>query len=442
MAFAQTPPIPTGPMGPTTTQTGPPTSLLGPISISNNFVAPAGQKAKPASATPGVGGNYSLIDQVDDGNDAKVLQEGTTNGSFIYQIGDNTSNLNRADVVQRGNVQPGVSGENNYAQIDQDGEGNNSKTRQYGDENDARSYQLGMDNTSSIQQGSSVAEQAEDNLALVDQQGDRNNASVQQRWDNNEASSTQLGNDNKSIQEQNTAQENGPGQIGVISQTGNDNEARQFQQGIDPNNQNANYAEIIQGGGSGADATDAFAQQVQVGRANEALIEQRLSSDDAYQDQKGDRNKAIARQNLAGTGSGGDNLSMQTQDGKRNEAEVWQQGNNNKSFQEQVGEDNKVFHYQAYGQLPGDGNRATSLQDGDMNDSQIFQSAFGNTAIVDQLGSGHMSFITQNQYGTVTSFGASTANTATVIQRNSGDTTALRSKTNLTKRSSSLNGSN
>ncbi|WP_194852219.1 hypothetical protein [Nonlabens antarcticus] len=383
-------------------------------------VTPQSKQALAPNAA--VGGNLSTIDQVGIGSDGLAVQEGTMNTSYINQTGTSASNRNLAIVAQSGNVgDPGIarSGFKNYADLTQDGEGNQMGALQLGDKNTAWGNQLGNDNVALMEQGAVNARQAQNNYAEVAQTGNGNEAEVQQRFDNNIASSTQdntgFATGNRSYQEQVSAGNQSNGHTAISTQRGGDNEVRQFQTG--PNSAVGNYAEANQGDINGTDtATGAYAQQIQSGSGQQAYINQKLAGDEAYQEQLGANNVAVADQNLGGVVSGGDNFSSQYQDGTGNDAEANQNGNNNESFQEQFGVGNSALTVQKFGQSAG--NYAQSIQTGNDNDSQIRQNSNGNFAQVDQFGSNHMSIVNQNQLGTQlgnASFNGS--NTASVLQR-------------------------
>ncbi|SCX97746.1 hypothetical protein SAMN05192588_0538 [Nonlabens sp. Hel1_33_55] len=410
------------------------------------------QQVNP-NAPAAAGHGYSQIDQVGIGSDADVLQEGTLNSSYIDQLGTSATLKNFVGVVQTGNVgqtpsNPGRSGLENYSEALQDGSGNLLNVFQYGDRNDARSTQVGVSNSGVIQQGSSNAQLGERNLGVIDQSGDANYASIQQRYDGNEAYSEQIaaagGLGNRSYQEQTAESNQSVGHEAVSTQNGNNNEVRQFQTG--PSESAGNYAEANQGDVAGTDtATNAFAQQIQDGIDNNALVNQKLTNDVSYQEQIGTRNTATTDQNMGGIASGGDNYSDQYQDGTRNDAVTTQNGNNNVSFQEQRGIANEATTMQTYGQDAA--NNAISLQNGTRNSSTIMQAAHGNYAFVDQFGVGHVSVVNQNQMGTQLNDGAfSGTNSAIVTQRDASGLSAngaqsLRSPMS-TPRALSLNTNN
>lgn len=370
-----------------------------------------------------VGGGFSLIEQVGIGSDAVVAQEGTENASFITQTGTSATDRNQALVLQTGNVDgdPGqLSGFQNYAELAQDGKGNVAAALQFGDENAAFSTQTGDFNTSLIEQGATSAQQGENNYGEITQDGTLNTAEIQQRFDNNMATSTQVsaadaavGND--SYQEQVSARNQSNGHTAISTQNGSGNTVQQFQTG--PDSAIGNYAEANQGDVEGEDtAVGAFAQQVQSGSGQVAVVNQKLSNDVSLQEQSGSDNTAVTNQNIGGIASGGDNYSQQLQGGSNNHAHTDQLGNNNFSAQEQWGDGNVAFTSQTFGQ--DGGNVALSIQDGFDNTSLIRQAASNNIASVDQLGSNHKSVINQNQSGT--HIGDATlngSNTAIVLQR-------------------------
>lgn len=379
------------------------------------IAVPAQQVSPTAAAT--VGGNYSNINQIAVGNAALVQQQGTANASFIEQTGSNAMNLNTIDVLQWGNVQPSISGQLNYSDINQNGEGNAYTLKQQGDLNENFGTQVGVDNTVLVQQGANGPQQAESNVAIADQAGRDNYAEIQQRNDNSQASILQrndavTGVGNRSYQEQNANPNQSAGHTAIGTQYGDNNELIQLQEGPGA----GNYAEANQGDAT-TSATDAFSQQKQSGELNEAYVDQYLTGDTAFQEQDGTGNKAVAKQNVTGSPLGGNNYSEQYQMGTSNEAIAEQLGRNNQSYQEQYGSDNYASTFQAHGQLVG--NQALVIQNGSLNSSEIAQRANGNTASVDQLGNGHMSVINQNNPLGGFPAVSSGSNSATVIQRNS-----------------------
>jgi len=373
------------------------------------------QQSSPTAAAL-IGGNFSDIDQIAVGSKATVQQQGTANASFIQQTGANAANLNTVDVLQWGNVQPGISGHLNYSDIEQSGEGNAYTVTQQGDLNKNFGLQVGLNNRVLVQQGANNAQQAENNLAIADQAGRDNEAEIQQRYDNNKATILQRNNaatgvGNKSYQEQRANPNASAGHTAIGTQYGDGNELIQKQEGPGA----GNYAEANQGDAT-TGATNAFSQQLQSGERNEAYVDQYLTGDTAFQEQDGTSNKAVAKQNVTGSAAGGNNYSEQFQQGTSNEAIAEQLGRNNRSYQEQYGSGNYASTFQAHGQL--NGNNARVIQNGSMNRSEIAQRANGNVALVDQLGNGHMSVINQNNPLGGYPAAASGGNSATVIQRN------------------------
>ncbi|MEE2801207.1 MAG: hypothetical protein VX550_03385 [Bacteroidota bacterium] len=389
-------------------------------------VASPGQQTAPVAVLPAAsaGGNYSNIDQKAVGSDATVQQQGTSNISFIDQTGSNASKKNNVDVLQWGNVQPGISGYLNYSDIKQTGAGNNFDLMQQGDKNENFGLQNGVDNSVVVQQGANTPQQAEKNLALSDQDGLENYAEIQQRYDNNKATITQRndvssGAGNWSYQEQIANPNQSAGHTAVGEQWGDDNTLIQLQEGSASGpNSLGNYAQANQGDALAApdSATGAFAQQVQLGDGNEAYAGQKLTNDTSFQEQIGDLNLAEVKQNLSGSNAGGDNHAEQYQDGNLNEARIDQNGNNNIALQEQYGDDNYSKIKQRYGQVTG--NEAISYQNGTLNNSVINQQANANMALVDQTGDGQMSVINQNNPLNGSPAATSGSNSATVIQRN------------------------
>lgn len=379
-----------------------------------------GQQPSTVNPAAVVGGNASTIDQKGQGSDAMVQQQGTSNISFIEQTGTNVSNRNTVDVLQWGNVQPAISGQLNYSDINQNGEGNGYTVVQQGDFNENFGTQVGVDNTAYVQQGANTPQEAEANLAIVDQDGFGNDAEVQQRYDNNESSILQrndvaTGIGNRSYQEQIADPNMSAGHVAIGTQYGDANALVQMQQGGPLGTGAGNYAEANQGDATDA-ATNAFAQQLQQGDLNEAYASQKGSDNTIFQEQAGSQNLAEATQ--ADNPTSGSNLyAEQYQEGTINVARTKQNGANNESYQEQYGFSNLSTVDQRGGVNPADANVAISIQDGSFNVSAIQQKARGNHAMVDQTGDGQMSLITQN----ISSSSAPNGdgfNTATVIQRN------------------------
>lgn len=378
-------------------------------------VAPIVQQTNP-NAGASSGSNYSNIAQAGVGSDATVQQQGTANASFISQTGTSATSRNSVDVLQWGNVQPSISGQENYSDITQNGDGNDFRVRQQGDFNAVLGSSTGSLNTALVQQGADGAQQAENNEAIVTQSGRENDAEVQQRFDNSQAVITQTNNaltgvGNQSYQEQIANPNASAGHTAIGSQNGDGNTLIQLQEGPG----SGNYAEALQGDGT-TQATGAFAQQVQLGEGNEAYVTQYLSSDTSYQEQIGEDNIAVVDQNTGGVASGGNNLAEQYQDGSDNDARSDQNGNNNDSFQEQYGTNNTSTVMQRNGQVAG--NKAVNIQNGDQNKSMINQRANNNMAFVDQLGFGHTSVVNQNNPLGGSPAATSGSNTATVTQRN------------------------
>lgn len=206
---------------------------------------------------------------------------------------------------------------------------------QQGDLNENFGAQVGVDNSVLVQQGANGVEQAESNLAIADQDGRENYAEIQQRYDNSKATILQRndavsGVGNKSYQEQVANPNASAGHTAIGTQYGDGNELIQMQEGPGA----GNYAEANQGDAA-TTANGAFAQQLQSGELNEAYVDQYLTDDTSYQEQDGTSNKAVAKQNVIGSASGGNNYIEQYQQGTSNEAIAEQAGRNNMSYQEQ-----------------------------------------------------------------------------------------------------------
>jgi len=170
-------------------------------------------------------------------NTGESIQNGANNAVQVRQAGTSQSTLtdqngtaNLARVMQTGNVNgnQALSGQLNFAEVEQTGFNNQSTIFQEGDYNNAMIDQNNDNDTAAnramIMQGN--ANQAEMNAATIEQDGEDNSAYTLQTWDNSDASTVQSGTGNISEIGQNAGPEDSQGQFAIVSQTGNDNQSR------------------------------------------------------------------------------------------------------------------------------------------------------------------------------------------------------------------------
>ncbi len=383
--------------------------------------------------------------QTGNANKVHVLQIGTNQGVYTDQGDGAGSGGNLARVRQTGNVQPGISGELNQAEVYQRGTANQSTTFQGGDENEALTRQgqnvlSSSGNKAWIRQGTG---QSESNAAGIDQDGDDNLARTIQSHDNNDAWTRQLGEENRSSINQNAAPNNTEGHGAEVDQDGDLNESWVNQSGNGARNVavtvqlgNNNYGDqrqvntALNGGarnaafvsqGNGSIPTDlnatiwlaqlnaiddimnagfngpseaAIAFQSQEGSGNDAEIHQfslaPQGSNYAEQDVTGDNNDTYIIQNAYGTATGGANYAKQLQDGDNNQAGIGQNGSGHKAYQRQFGNGNIAMSTQR-----GQENCVNTYQEGDNNWANTGQRGQHNQILLVQK-DGQSYTVTQN----------------------------------------------
>lgn len=406
------------------------------------------REAVQVAQIPGSAAGANTGESIQNGssNAVQVRQAGTSQSALTNQ--DGTANLAR--IMQTGNVNgnQALSGQLNFAEVEQTGYNNQSTIFQEGDYNNAmidQNNDTDSDaNRAMIMQG--TANQAEENAATIEQDGSDNSAYTLQTWDNSDASTVQSGTGNISEIGQNAGPEDSQGQFAIVNQSGDDNESRVEQDnapGSDARNvalttqvgarnkaeqiqsangSTGNRGQINQGQASnsitvslpafnnavlinnfdsevnifdGSDfgpSEDGVAFQNQSGDGNDAFIGQTSvgsGSNNAAQLQTGNGNSAFASQNLFGGGN--DNVSRQVQMGDGNAASVNQSGSAHASLQDQWGTDNVAVTSQG-----GVHNNSNTFQEGAMNYGQTLQHGQDNVALLTQR-SGQSYTIRQNE---------------------------------------------
>jgi len=401
--------------------------------------------AEAAITGAATGANTGTSIQEGNDNRVRVRQAGTSNSVLTNQNDGTGDGGNLARVRQTGEVQAGISGELNLAEVLQSGTMNQSTTLQEGDENNAVTRQ-GQNNTASegnlarIRQG--TGQQAQNNWAAIEQDGLANEANTQQTYDKSRAWTTQVGERNRSWIDQDAGPNDTDGHEARVDQNGNDNQsfiaqegagatntARAFQQGNNNYVKQTQTTDAGEGGvgntaitaqgngttgftfssvyndllamdatvGSGPPNVDSFggiAFQDQSGSNNDADIRQ-FGEDDpegnyAEQNQSGSGNSAFITQNRRGNPNGAANYARQDQDGTNSDAGISQRGSSHKAYQRQSGDDNIVLSSQT-----GARNLLNTFQDGDGNRGETIQHGLDNQALLVQRG-GHSYTITQN----------------------------------------------
>jgi len=353
-------------------------------------------------------------------NTGESIQNGANNAVQVRQAGTSQSTLtdqngtaNLARVMQTGNVNgnQALSGQLNFAEVEQTGFNNQSTIFQEGDYNNAMIDQ---------------------NAATIEQDGEDNSAYTLQTWDNSDASTVQSGTGNISEIGQNAGPEDSQGQFAIVSQTGNDNQSRVEQDnaaGSDARNvalttqlgdnnlaeqiQEAegsvgNRAQINQGtNGTVTVSSDAFTRLGDVsgfdGSVGNFLVVENSESGVAFQNQSGDDNDALIAQASSEAGS---NNAAQIQDGNENSAFIsqsffavggtdnvgrqMQTGNNNAASLNQDGADHASLQDQW-----GDDNTAVASQAGMGNNSNMFQVGIGSYGRTLQHGENNVALLTQ-----------------------------------------------
>ncbi|WP_299682723.1 curlin [uncultured Dokdonia sp.] len=378
-------------------------------------------------------------------NTGESIQNGSSNAVQVRQAGTSQSTLtdqngtaNLARVMQTGNVNgnQSLSGQLNFAEVEQTGFNNQSTIFQEGDYNNAMIDQNNDNDTAAnramIMQG--TANQAEMNAATIEQDGEDNSAYTLQTWDNSDASTVQSGSGNISEISQNAGPEDSQGQFAVVTQIGVDNESRVDQDnaaGSDARNVaytaqtgNNNNAEQIQsangstgniavvaqgqgnqlfqvpaseqvwfntlafdpsvtdGGNNIGDSDNGVAFQQQNGDGNQGFIGQYAStvdSNNGAQLQDGNNNAAYLSQNAFGSSNGSGNIGRQEQIGDGNATGVLQTGNDHLALQVQTGNGNSNISTQR-----GMSNNLNIFQEGDGSYGQTIQHGENNVALLTQ----------------------------------------------------------
>jgi len=370
--------------------------------------------------------NHSKIKQIGENNTASVTQLGWKSISLIHQFGndntatvnqDETSDFNRAEVVQKG-VDGDGFGTGNTATVNQSGFFNNALIQQLGDNNTATSTQNNSEFDIDRQNISRQFQQSDlegGNVATVNQDGFSLEATQYQWGDNNTASSSQFNRAQTSVQVQegngntaNSTQDGGtdlgtegnPG-FNVVKQAqfGDNNTAGAVQSGarlsstqIQYGEEEGNVAQVDQIGGSGfrnwAQQTQGTGDDATTG--NDAGITQTNGfRNAAYQNQTGDNNLARASQD-----EGSSLIAVQDQSGNENAAFIEQTGDGNRAFQIQSANTSEVLATQS-----GEDNLSVQLQSGSFEFGIVNQSGQSNRALQDQRGEYNLAFLSQSGEG-------------------------------------------
>ena len=400
----------------------------------------------------GDNGDYGESIQTGDANRVRVRQAGVNQSVYTNQANGSGTGGNLAWTIQTGQVgdtpmnAPGTSGMENAIEVVQKGTENSSYTKQEGDENMAETLQGTNDDASAnnvayIRQGN--GQQAQSNEASIIQDGNDNKAHTVQTFDNNDAFTVQNGEGNESDINQRANPNQSAGHYAYVDQDGmdnqskvdqdgaarqsaetlqlgNDNDARQTQNGSAPGNTaliNQGYQtkydgptrgtigqdllavdDWTGGGPTGDNSYGATAVQEQTGSNNAGEIAQYgeadgdASGNSASQQQKGDNGAAFIVQNAYGNTDGGRNYAFQIQEsGNGNVAGIAQNGEGHKAWQYQEGDMNSALSTQR-----GEGNKAKTYQMGSNNDVTTAQRGQMNVALVSQTTDGASYIASQN----------------------------------------------
>ncbi|GAB4328266.1 MAG: hypothetical protein Kow0037_02450 [Calditrichia bacterium] len=369
---------------------------------------------------------YHGIEQVGNLNNAYFIQDGDRNKIGRFHQNDE---LNEARISQLGNdnvvdgaaqIILGTGPAANYLEINQSGNGNVvSQAHQEGVSIEGYIDQTGDNNRASLELSRTDA------FGDIDQVGDRNKATVSV-WksgigDRNSGVISQTGNDNEASQyvrshssvshdnemvtvqtgDQNYAYTHikGSENLAQISQDGNENDAKIEQEGENNNHgtwHNAGYVTIEQTG----NLNDA--QLKQNGSDNEEIIIQRGNENSAILQVNGNNGLGIIQQypggsnhNMAKIIATGDytrHYAIQFS-GSYNEIDMQQNGDGNYSYiYQRNGDENSAIATQS----GIDNDITVTQQDGNLNISNISQQGNLHQSTVTQTGSGNFSKIIQN----------------------------------------------